>query len=375
MNFSALSLTDYDLTLKRFLTVGVIFILFFSSCVPSSNQESRVVELITDQLLVQLPLNTSANLIQPEIWEDEGSELLGAYNYLDHSLSVVNLTKRAYVTRIKLDENGPNFVDPPNGLAYYGDNRFLVSSDKYLTIIDFKGDVLNRLRINDVRSNLTGFDFSLGKLEINRISGLQIDLVSGEVLLEAVKREPNGSFNRYIASVSVSAKTVRLTKVPTFESRSEGEYFGNLNGIHFRRSNRGLIVNPKYASELVLLSSTSSHQYIRSSITKNKASVYSSQANRYANIIEHHLKTVEFYPVFSTYNKAYFFRIHKGPIDPSTEKEPFYLIITDEKFNKLLEVPFPENYYITPIISKEGPMFMAFNKHDDKLELIRYRFN
>lgn len=210
---------------------------------------------------------------------------------------------------------------------------------------------------------------------MSRISGLQFDLASGEVLLRGSKRELDGQFNKYIASIDVSAKTVRLTKIPGFEARNPGEYFGNINGFHFRRLNSDLIVNPRFASEFVLLSDNPAHLFIKSSITRNKAPVYSSQSNKYANIIEHHLKSVEFYPMFSSYDQSCFFRIHKGPLDQNTEKEPFYLIITDEKFNKLLEEPFPGNYYIIPIISNEGLMFMAFNKHDDKLELIRYRFN
>jgi hypothetical protein len=69
-----------------------------------------------------------------------------------------------------------------------------------------------------------------------------------------------------------------------------------------------------------------------------------------------------------------FFRIHKGPYSEEIQREPFYLIVADPDFNKLQEFLFPENYYISPIISKEGLMFIAFNKHDDQLELLRYRF-
>ena len=265
-------------------------------------------------------------------------------------------------------------MDSVNGIAYYGDDKLLLSSIKYLTVIDFRGKVLDRVRLNSTNSDLQGFDFSVGRLEVSRSSGLQFDPISREVLLGAVKREGNGQLKKYVASISVPEKRVRLIKLPDFISKNEGESFGNLNGFCFRRLGDELIVNPGYASELVLIGGGTSRFFINSSITPNKAQVYLRQSGEYSSIMSHKMKSVEFYPVFSSYDGSVFFRIHKGPINEKLQREPFYLMVTDRKFNKLLEIPFPENYYISPIISKEGLMFMAFNKHDDKLELIRYRF-
>lgn len=361
--------------LRPYFVSGIILSSCLFACVPASDNGIGITDVVIDSLYVQLPINTSANLIQPTIWKEGKSELLGAYNYLDHSLSVINITDRRYEVQIRLKENGPDFVDAVNGLAYCGENRLLVSSIRYLTSIDFEGNVLDRVRLNDTSSDLKGFDFTVGRLEVSRHSGLQFDANSGEILLSAIVREADGLFRRYVASVNVLTKRVRLTEIPNFESRKQGEYFGNLNGFHFRRLDGGFIVNPSFASELVLLSNDYSHLFIRSSVTDNKASAYNRQSDKFANVVEHHIESVEFYPVFSSYDQSYFFRVHKGPLDQNTDKEPFYLIVTDKKFNKLLEQPFPENYYITPIVSREGLMFVAFNKHDDKLELIRYRFN
>lgn len=299
---------------------------------------------------------------------------MGAYNYLDHSLSIIDLSNREYSLQIRLKTEGPYFVDPIRGLAYYGDRKMLLASLKYLTIINFQGEVLDRIRLNDSSSSLEGFDFSLGRLDVSRHSGLQYDPDTGEVLLSAIKQQGNGRFQRYVVSLNVPEKRVRLIRLPDFTSRNIGENFGNLNGFNFRRLGDGLVVNPSFSSELVSISMDTTHFFLDSSITSNKAPVFTSDKLKYQSVVDHHTKSVEFYPVFTNADRSYFFRIHKGAFSEEIQREPFYLMVADPDFNKLQEFMFPENYYISPVVSKEGLMFMAFNKHDDQLELLRYRF-
>ncbi len=355
---------------------GVLVVSFFTlvSCGHVDNHSAGPVGVQTDTLLIDLPVSTSANLIQPAIWQADGVEYLCAYNYLDHSLSIINLTKRIYLTQVRLQQNGPDFVDTVNGIAYYGDGKLALSSLKHLTVVSSKGEVLERIRLNDRGSDISGFDFSRGRLEVNRNSGLQYDPHTDEVLLGAVRRELNGRLQKYIACLGISSKHVRLIELPGFESQAEGESYGNLNGFSFRRYGDSFIVNPRYASELVLLNGYTSHRFINSSITANKSIAYNRRQAESVSLLDHQMRNVEFYPVFNTYDSSYFFRIHKGALDEQSRKESFYMIITDHDFSKVLEKPFPENYYIQPVISREGIMFIAFDKHDGKLELIRYNF-
>ncbi|MCE7996198.1 MAG: DUF4221 family protein [Roseivirga sp.] len=304
-----------------------------------------------------------------------GGEWLAAYNYLDHSISIINFSDRKYFKQVKLQGAGPDFVDGVRGIAYYREGNFILAGLKYITIINFDGKVLGRLRLNDSSSVLEGFDFSRGRLEVNRYSGLQYDAISGQVLLSAVQRGADGRFVRYIAAVNLANNKIDLIKVPRFVSRDKGESFGNISGFSFRRLNTGFVINPRYSSEVVLIGQGEPGTvYINSSITSNKAVAYNLNSDKYQSIIDHHNQSVEFYPIFQNYDQSYFFRIHKGPIGKPAEKEPFYLIIVNEDFTVREEMVFPEGYYISPIVSKEGVMFMAFNKHDDVLELVRYRF-
>ena len=360
---------------KEFFCAAWLVIFSLVSC---NNQEGNgfdLDDLVIDTINIQLPIYTSANLIQPFLWTEDEFEWLVGYNYLDHSISVFNLTKRQYFKQIKLEENGPNFVDTVSGIAFYGANTLILSSVKYITLINFDGKVLDRIRLNNSSSELNGFDFTSGRMDVIRHSGLQFESESGEILLGAVKREYDGQVKKYIAAINISTRAVRLIDLPDFESRKKGERFGNIEGFSFNRIDDGLIVNPRFSSELVLLDDGQSRYYVNSSFVVNKSAPFTNGSAEYSNIIEHQNSTVEFFPVFRTFDKKMFFRIHKGGLDKVSQKQPFFLIYADKGFNKLHEQSFPESYYIIPIISKEGLMFMAFNKHDDKLELIRYRFN
>ena len=282
---------------------------FFFLCILlfgcEGNKTSRIVKVLeVDTVFISLPNNTSASLIQPATWLNSGKEFLAAYNYLDHSLSIIDLSNLEYHKHIKLDEHGPNFVEGPNGIAFYEDSGLLLSSSKYLTLIGFDGKVRERIRLNDVGSSLTGFDFIEGRLDISRHSGLQFDKRSGEILLAGIRRESSGIFKKYIAAVNIEQRKVRLIKVPEFKSKSQGESFGNLNGFSFRRLDDGFIVNPRHASELVLMNSEIEYYSINSSLTDNKAQVYNGINGQYSSILDHEIKSVEFYPVYETYDKS-----------------------------------------------------------------------
>lgn len=89
----------------------------------------------------------------------------------------------------------------------------------------------------------------------------------------------------------------------------------------------------------------------------------------------HKTKEVNYFPLTYDRYRNLFYRIHKSSIQTTEESPKFYLSVIDSSLEKLAEFRFAEGYYIFPIVTKEGLMFSAINKHDDKLELIRYCFS
>ena len=348
---------------------------FFVGC----SQESAVVfaeGLKVDTLRIEVPEFTSANLVQSSSWHSSGEDYLVGYNYLDHSLSILNISSRFYDRRIKLRFEGPNFVEEPKAVSYIGSKHFLLVSDNYISILNYDGQVVNRYRINHISSIFEGMDFDKGRILFNRNSGLQFDQKNMTFMAEAYLFDSGIKTGWYIALIDLNDLKIKLISLPKFKSKREEESFGDLNRINYSRQGDTILVNPKFSSEIVLLvaNNDSFHFNLNSNLTSNKSLPLTGDKNGFSSRQLHRSKSVEFYGVASDLKSNYYLRVHSGPSVDLNEEKDFYMMFFDKSFEKYVEIPFPKGYYIKPLSAHSGLMFMAFNKYDEIVELIHYKW-
>jgi len=357
--------------------------LFTVSCEMNQSADFKARDkfhVLVDTVFIDVPAFTSPNLISLFTAKIENTEHLIGYNYQNHSIDIYNLKNRVYKTTIPLKRDGPDFVSGVRALDLYSDEQFIIADDYHLTLLDFNGQVLERFSINIENSELKGFDFLEGRVMVNRNSGLQYDPSNQSLILEAYFFRPFDPLihSPYLTEVNLKEKAISLIDLPDLSSRFVYENnYGELRGINFLRIGDSLILNPKFSSDVHLVTNGESSSYqLRSSYTDNLAEPLKLMNGSLSESrVQHQLKSVQFYPMVWDPFQELFYRAHKSQLDDLNQESEFFLTIADKDFRKVLEFKLPEGYYIFPIIASDGVLFSAFNKHDDKLELIRYRFS
>ncbi|WP_236017522.1 DUF4221 family protein [Roseivirga sp. E12] len=328
--------------------------------------------------MIELPKSTSSTLSRPALIEVEGVEYLIFYNRLDHSLSLINLSKRKYVKKIDLTREGPNFISDVRSMTFLTESVVLVESHNYLTKINIEGTVLQRLSINSQSRDMNGLDQGVFELRGNQYTGLQYSPSDSSIVMEINSLErvqPQKYRGSKLAKVYLDKRLIVPLDIgfPLDYSRLDGDY-GAMGGIGYYRKGQDIVYNFEMSSD-VFLSTNKTGYKLESAYTQNFAQPikdFSSGFNM--SRVEHQIKSLTFYPVIFDPNRKLYYRLHRGEVLSVDDDPVFYLIFSDSNFEKVREIQFPQNYYIYPIVSREGLMFVAFNKHDDKLELLSYKF-
>lgn len=180
------------------------------------NERSDITRSTLDTLLITLPLNVSASLIRPHLFTLDTDELIVAYDYLDHSISILNLSKRAYSKKINLVKDRPDFIESVGAMAVLDQGSIIIASMNYLTIMNFDGKVLEMFSINTSRNDLEGFDFLKFELDYSQYSGLQYDSKRGSILMQIssmVRSKPQEYEGSRIAEVGLREKNIRQLEV------------------------------------------------------------------------------------------------------------------------------------------------------------------
>lgn len=368
------------LLLKAHCLALLIIALCFSCSAKKRDDLSFVGKPVVDTLLINLPGGVSSSLIRPHLFNDGVDEMIAFYDYFDHSISILNLTDRAYTRKIPLLREGPDFVESLGAISMIDKNSLIVVSLNYLTILNFEGKVIGRLSINTDNRDLSGIDFGHLELNYNQYSGLQYNSSSNSVLMQisSFEREESQKFSgSRVAEIEFDTRKIIAldVKMPTDYTSLEGSY-GDLTAIGYCRIEGGLVYNFPMSSEIfVELGGVTRRYSLNSDYADTKASPISdfSQGADLARFF-HQTKSVFYLPVYHDSFRDLYYRIHKSEVNDIEEIPVFYLMIIDSEFNKLTEFHFPEGYYTFPIISREGLIFSAIDRYENKLELIRYKF-
>lgn len=363
---------------------SLVYVVSFSLlfCFVACNKKQKVnsggVQVYADTLVIDIPSFTSSNLVRPTVWQEDQIEYLAAYNYLDHSLSIFNLTDETYFKRTSLDRQGPHFVDAIGAMSFDVDSKcFIVVNYQWITLINLEGKVLKRLKINNgTQNDLEGIDFEEYELYYNQYSGLQFDQVSKKFLLGVAslnRRHPQRDTTSRLAEIDLTNNSIVPLDIKMSNDFTElpGDY-GELTRIGFWRKGSGIVFNFAMSAKVFIKESDSLMVYDNeSTLLDNLAQPMKGGGSWNKNRIEHQLYSQAFYPMVYNKHQDIYGQVQKT--DSRSSSEDYYgLFFYDEHLNLIREIEFPENYYIFSIVSKRGLMFMSFNKHDDKLELVRY---
>ena len=164
--------------------------------------------------------------------------------------------------------------------------------------------------------------------------------------------------------------------IPEEYTTLNGNY-GELTRVGFSRNGEMIVYNFPMSSDVFLLDGNESVRYKVNSLHGDDIAkpIEVIDGNIDLARAKHLYEALTYYPPFFDHYQNRYYRSYKTAVENDLEESEYYCVVFDETLQKLGEFKFPKNYYVYPIISREGLMFMAFNKHDDKLELIRYRFN
>ncbi len=361
------------------LVVSFSLLFCFGACNKKQNVNLSGLKVYADTLTIDIPSFTSSNLAKPVVWQEGQIEYLAAYNYLDHSLSIFNLTDETYAKRISLDREGPHFVDAVGAVSFDVDlNCFIVVNYQWITFINLEGKVLKRLRMNSGKQNdLEGIDFEKYELYYNHYSGLQFDQESKKFLMGVAslnRRYPQRDTTSRLAEIDLRSNAIAPLdiKMPKDFTELPGDY-GELTRIGFWRKGSEIVFNFVMAAKVFIKESDSLMVYdIESPLLDNLAQPMKGGGNWNQNRIKHQLSSQAFYPMVSDKHQDIYGQVQKTDSNSPSDEDYYGLFFYDEHLNLISEIEFPENYYIFPIVSKRGLMFMSFNKHDDKLKLVKY---
>lgn len=333
-----------------------------------------------DLIQIPLPGNVTSSLVRPSLLNTNGEEYLAAYDYQNHKIVIFNLTKRAYVSSIVLQEDGPDFLESVESIAFIDTDTLILAGLNHVSMINRNGHVLKRIGINNAAKGAMKELLAELELFVNQYSGLQYDAEDQTVLFgvnSLIREKPQTYLGSRLAELSLEGKLSFLpVQIPQEFAQLEGDY-GELTRIGFTRMDNKLIYNFPLSSKVFTLSGDNQRAVdMRSGYTDNEAEPITDFSEGF-NLarVKHQMKAASFYPIICDNYRKLFYRVHNGAIDNINDSPEAYLIVADSGFNKVMEIPFPDSYYIFPIISREGLMFSAISKHDDKLELIRYRFS
>lgn len=350
--------------------------LFSCSGVKENSEEMTYsFEIEKDNVFIDIPSTTSPNLTYPVLWDSLGDEYFAAYNFQVHGLDIFNLSQRIYVKQVKFSTEGPDFVSSVQAISIWSEGIFLVVNDAYITLVNFDGRVIDRLSINTESSDFTGFDFSSGRLLVNRHSGLQFSGRQKTILMEAYLFAGDSNLGEgfILVELDIENRTIGVVDIP-YESSllNVEESYGELNGLNFLKLENRLVLNRKFSSEVFIWKGGKlQSRNVLSSFTVNEIQPFS-RANGVTRESrqEYELKSSKFFPLVFDPNRELYYRLHRSQLENINDQADFYITVMDVDFQKIGELLFPEGYYIFPIVSREGLLFLAFNKHDDRVELL-----
>ncbi len=363
----------------RFLLAVLLLILV--GCFGRENRSVYGEEAFKiDTVLVSLPSSVSSTLILPHVFEYSNKECVLFYDHFDHGLVIIDLSEERFIKKINLAKEGPDFVESVGSMAVTEEGSIIIAGLNSITEVNFEGKVLSRLGINSYRNDLKGIDFDKYELQYNQYSGLQYDELNKTILM-GVNPLAQTLLQNYtestVAEISLSDGVVRLLPVFIPDSyRALSGNYGDLFKVGPIRKRGRIIFNFPLSSEVFIHhENTTKSIHLESQWSDDMADpiIDFSQGSDMARYT-HKIKEVNYFPlVFDDFREQYY-RIHRAAREGVEDSGQYYLTLADRNMNKIMELPFPQGYYIFSIVSERGLMFNAINKHESKLELIRYTF-
>ncbi|MFT6216447.1 MAG: hypothetical protein ACJAS3_002860 [Roseivirga sp.] len=336
-------------------------------------------QINSELLTIELPGSTSANLIKPSILNVDSVEYLACYNYQDYSISVFNLTQRSYFKRIELEREGPNFISTVGSISIIAMDSILVVNNNFITLINFEGLVIDRMGINFSAQDLSNLNFSEIELVYNQYSGLQYDSSDGSILLEVrwLGRNQQKSSNKpTIAKVNFFDRKIEYLNVDISDDFLVPDgFYGDLSRLGFWRMDSSFIYNSGLSSSIYFFNEVNMERRVIPSDHINDFVAPMSRGLALSNEyrIGYEIKSEQFYTIAFDPYRNFLYRVHRGALEEENTNADFYLVIASLESETIMEIPFPADYLVYPIISQEGLMYMAYNKYDDRLEILKLK--
>jgi len=143
-----------DLIVSRVLILGLPLLACLVLCSCNESGKSNDNRKYTyDTTSIAIP--PDALDFYPKSTIDENEVLFVGYNYIDHSLDIINIADNLFIKKIPLQKEGPKKIGNI-GYLFLQDSKLIIYSQPEWILLDTAGYLLKRFTLESVENQLGG---------------------------------------------------------------------------------------------------------------------------------------------------------------------------------------------------------------------------
>ncbi len=331
---------------------------------------------ISDNHQINTPVGWTANFKICQHIVDNGKEAILGYNFYQHKLQALNLETGDTAWQIALKKEGPGMIPQVVSFYYQSADSIFILSFFQLSIINKKGELLQKYVINQKGSKINGNDtedkFTIYS-DINHSSPIYYD-DDEEALYFAFKPLPPFSEKRFEQPLCgrLHLNTLQLEAIPIYLPESfTQQYYGAYERPTFLFSDDEIIYGFYLNGNL--------YRYRKSNGEKSSATIKVKSINRTApplakSVSEadpEYLEHLNTFPTFFriTSDGKYYYRPFVGTFNKELRKRKKYILIYDNDLNPVTETQIPNDVAVVSsnISTKSGSVFFRLNNEKESL--------
>lgn len=143
--------------MRAHIIISFCTLIFFNSCVFSSNSQKSSDQFLTKTKSVHLPLDEKSTF-EIYMYQVVGDSLL-VLNQVNYSLDIYSLSKEIQTGRIKIQREGANGIERLNSFYYHNQDSIFLFPQFLLTnslIVEINGRVIDRIKHHEFKSDVDG---------------------------------------------------------------------------------------------------------------------------------------------------------------------------------------------------------------------------
>jgi|GEM_PF-6621659 len=367
------------------LKIFIIFLIFYiTGCNESPDNSSQKVLFTTQEIKIPITEN-QLSYYSITSYNKENNNFLG-YNEFTHAIDIFSLDSSKFLGSIKLQLEGPDFLQNPNAFHQLNDDEF-VSIDYYqISYFDKKGNVKQRVDINSKSSHSFFYE---NFLYPNQDNGFMVQgnknrfIVFNANMKESTSVNPQAYYQNYslFTKIDVEGNLIDLN-IP-FAKEYHQKFYGFNDLVFSSFFNETLYYNFSALPDIFSFNLKSKivkrHQVSTNTLPLLKTeNIPFDQSTNTGALIDVYLKSSNFGPILLS--NDYIFRIYQSGapegqrnLTESRDYKEKIIQVFDKDYNLVTDIPFDFNITYSGIFNNENILYFQTPPNDDNhLNFKRY---